>query len=129
MHFANIGFYQVVDKDHKVLKQFAGLHQSDKTQANIEESYKTDGTEKQVVFSLTSSVAQPNKFFAPVPANDIVTIYSTLETGENNTPPSNASYMKIPANILELDRSNDPRDQLMEWNAFIGDQWVGTSEY
>lgn len=79
-----------------------------------------------VRFVEQSEFAQPNKFYRPLCCDDVVYIYS-LEDSIHTVPvePSRTlTTLKIKASQIDI-RKFDPDG----WNAFVGGEWVGTSEY
>lgn len=79
-----------------------------------------------VRFVEQSELAQPDKFMRPVCCDDIVYIYS-LEDSIHTVPvePNKIlTTLKIKASQIDISEF-DPDG----WNAFVGGEWVGTSEY
>ncbi len=133
------GFWQLIDRNGVIVRQREGDSDS--------ESYMRSNvwlvpSDMRLHFTIESEFIEPWKFFGAHKKGTLVTIYNQLvDTDEHIDivnkirsldeiqPHLGVEIKSFEILIDDIDKFTFDHKDFQVWNAYIGKEWVGTSEY
>tara|TARA_B100000749_G_scaffold280108_1_gene274817 strand:+ start:213 stop:641 length:429 start_codon:yes stop_codon:yes gene_type:complete len=128
-----IGFFQVIDKNGSIKAQRVGTQTQEQLDF-VKNHWFNTKDEQSIIFTEHSDYIEPFGFFTPCLKGTTVTVYNDLVSKEDHISGDLTDYeypdFKVKTlTVDEFDKEIYDFKKWQTWVCFVGNEWVGTSEY